>query len=252
MRKKFNREAKDLLNSNIPDTSKFIVDEKRIGKLPVLMQRYLEKTGMMGRDNINTVWLKQKGFLRTSPDRKWFPMTAEQYYHIPAGGFIWYGKMQMMPLITLTGVDKFIRGKGSLDIRLLSLLRVAQATGPEADQGELMRYLSEMIWFPAAFLDDRISWEESDRLIVKASIILGGTKAEGMFHFDENGLIRNFTGTRYRGGKNSVLDSWSTPISEYGKIGDYYLPVKGEATWNLKEGDYSYINLEITDIQYNI
>jgi hypothetical protein len=34
---------------------------------------------------------------------------------------------------------------------------VADAKGKEVDHGEMMRHLSEMMWFPSAFLEDNIS-----------------------------------------------------------------------------------------------
>jgi len=62
----------------------------------------------------------------------------------------------------------------------------------------------------------------------------------------------NFVAQRYFtvNGKYS-LETWSTPISEYGEINGIRLQVKGEGVWKLSSGDFPYIRLEITDIQYN-
>ena len=43
-------------------------------------------------------------------------------------------------------------------VKVASLWPVADASGEQIDPAAMMRYLSEMIWFPAAFLADNISF----------------------------------------------------------------------------------------------
>ncbi len=50
-------------------------------------------------------------------------------------------------------------GEGRMLIKAGSLFTVVDDRGPERDQGSMMRYLSEMIWFPTAFLEDNVSIE---------------------------------------------------------------------------------------------
>lgn len=47
------------------------------------------------------------------------------------------------------------------------------------------------------------------------------------------------------------LERWSTPITEYREINGMMLLTKGEGLWNLSSGDFSYIRVEITHIEYN-
>ena len=47
-------------------------------------------------------------------------------------------------------------------IKAASLVTVADAKGKEIDQGEMVRYLSEMTWFPSTFLEDNVSFEAVD------------------------------------------------------------------------------------------
>lgn len=39
-------------------------------------------------------------------------------------------------------------------------------------------------------------------------------------------------------------------MTEYGTLAGLNLPVKGQAVWNLTEGDFSYIDLEIVELEY--
>ena len=38
----------------------------------------------------------------------------------------------------------------------------ADATGPKVDQGALLRYLNETMWFPAAALSPYITWQDKN------------------------------------------------------------------------------------------
>jgi len=44
---------------------------------------------------------------------------------------------------------------------------------------------------------------------------------------------------------------WLPFGSEYKGINGFRIPTRGEAIWNLDSGDFSYIKVEITDIEYN-
>jgi hypothetical protein len=48
------------------------------------------------------------------------------------------------------------------------------------------------------------------------------------------------------------LQTWSTPIYEYGELAGLMLPVRGGAVWRLPEGDLKYADIAITDLEYNI
>ena len=47
-------------------------------------------------------------------------------------------------------------------VKVASLWPVVDASGAQMTQGEMTRYLSEMIWFPAAFLADNIAFQAVD------------------------------------------------------------------------------------------
>ncbi len=73
-----------------------------------------------------------------------------------------------------------------------------------------------------------------------------------MFHFDERGELKNFEAERYRNEDGQfVLDKWSTPITEYKEINGIRIPSKGNAEWNFSSGDFRYIEVEFTDIEYH-
>jgi hypothetical protein len=116
-----------------------------------------------------------------------------------------------------------------------------------------MRYLSEMIWFPTAFLGDNVSFEPVDDRSARVTLTDRGTTASATMFFDERGKLIDLVAERYRiveGG--SALERWSTPVDEYGERAGLRLPVRGRAVWKLADGDVEYIDVSATEVQYNV
>jgi hypothetical protein len=79
-------------------------------------------------------------------------------------------------------------------------------------------------------------------------------KVSAIFSFDNDGRITNFVAERCRSDDKGrlVRTKWSTPISEYKQYDNgMRLPSKGEAVWHLDSGEYSYIKIEVTEIEYD-
>ena len=230
-----------------------IVTEEDIKGLPKPVQRYLNYTQIIGKEKIRTVRLRQKGFIRTKADQDWMPFEAEEYYTTDPPAFIWYASIKSGPFPLIKARDKFYEGKGNMLVKLLASIKIADARGYEMDQGTTVRYFNEIFWFPTAFLSDYIRWEAIDSNSAKATMSYKGVKASAVFHFNEEGELTNFNAERYREFDGQyTMDEWSTPLKEYKEINGRRIPVKGEAVWHLKSGDFCYIKVELTGIEYNI
>ena len=179
------------------------------------------------------------------------PTEAEQYFTITEPGFIWKAKVKMAPLLYFAGRDKYSEGRGNMLIKLLSLT-VVDARGKEMDQGTLLRYLGEMVWFPTAALSNYIKWEDIDSNSARATMSYGGVTAAAMFEFNEKGEVINFVCERYMTVNDRYnLETYSVPLKDYKEFNGIRIPTKGEAVWNLKTGDFSCYQFEITEIEYN-
>ena len=228
------------------------ITEADLAGLPEPLRRYLAQTGVIGRPRISTVRLKQEGFFRTKPEQNWMPMRAVEYYSVDPPAFLWHGKISMLPFLSIQARDRFDAGTGQMLIKLLAFT-LGDARGPELDQGALVRYFNEMMWFPTAFLSESIEWEGLDANSVKGTINIGGTSASAVLHIAESGQLANFIADRYMAtGDTFSLESWSTPIDDYAEMQGLRLPVSGEGVWHLGAGDFSYIRLRVTEIEYDI
>jgi len=231
---------------------KRLVTADMLQDLPEPVQRYMAYTGVVGSPWINTVRLEQVGRFRLGRDRPWMPMRAEQYYATDPPGFLWKARFKMAGMWLLSAQDRYQEGHGHMSGKLAGLFTVFDMRGEKLDQGTRMRYLSEMIWFPTAFLGENITWQAVDNHSAQVTFTDSGNSVSAHMTFDEAGRPINFIAQRYRevGGEFS-LDPWSTPIEGYGVRAGLNLPVRGQAVWNLPSGDLPYWDGEITEVEYN-
>jgi len=231
-----------------------VVTEEDIRDLPEPVQRYLRYAGIIGRQRAAFVRLKQTGAMRPKPDGKWFPLKAEEYYTVDNPGFVWRGRMAISPLISAEAQDMYLNGQGNMHVKLMSAINIVNAKGKDMDEASLMRYFNEMQWFPSSLVSGNVKWEAIDANSARSTLTDRGVTVSALFCFDKEGKITNFIAERGRstdGGK-VVRTKWSTPISEYGTYGNgLRLPIKGEAIWHLDSGEFSYIKLEITEVEYD-
>jgi len=230
-----------------------LVTEGMLRSLPEPVRRYLTYTGIVGRPLVGTVRLTQAGRMRPNVGQPWFPIRAEQHYSVRPPGFVWNAALRAGPVPLVRARDQYREGSGNMLITAAGLFPIAEATGPEMDQGAMMRYLSEMIWFPAAFLGNNISFEAVDDRSARVTLTDHGRTASATLFFDEVGRLVDLVAERYRtvdGGY--VLERWSTPVDEYGELAGLRLPVRGRAVWKLADGDLVYIDVTVTELEYNV
>lgn len=220
--------------------------------LPGPVQRYMNFTGVLGKAWIHTVRLNQTGRFRTAADRPWMSMRAVQTYTIEPPSFTWEASFKLFGLPLLRAVDQYASGHGHMLGKLAGIYTLFDERGEELDQGAMLRYLSEMIWFPIAFLHENITWEAIDDGCAQVTLTDGEESVSGKLIIDSEGRPINFSAMRYREDKgNYSLDAWSTPITDYDERAGLMLPVRGQAMWHLETGPLCYIELEIGEIEYN-
>lgn len=225
-----------------------IITEAQILNLPEVMQRYLRYAQVVGKEPIHTVRLKQRGMYRTKPGQKWLPFVAEQSFTADPPAFRWQMSSQLFPLVSLSVTDQFAEGRGSLHIKLWSRITLANARGPEIDEGELQRYLAEMAWFPTAYLSTAIAWRAIDAQSAQATLQEAGVT----LHVNEQGQLTHLTTERYREERGRYqLESWTGQFNDYREVNGIYIPTRFEITWRLASGDFTWMRGELTEIEYN-
>lgn len=232
------------------------VNRQMLAQLPPLVQKWMQAAGVPGQEMIQTVHLYQSGQMRTSPEGNWMPVDAEQWFTVQPPAFIWTADVGGSGLMQFRGRDMYQEGSGQMLIKAYSLLPVVDVAGtPEISQGTLVRYLSEIIWFPSAALAPYLRWEQLDDRQVKATMKYGDISAHGVFSFDENGRLISFEAPRYYDRPDgATLENWHIAIESgsYITFEGIEVPTRASVTWKLEDGDYTWYKLEITDIAYDV
>lgn len=247
---KVKKEVKELFNG-VENKNEIITKEDLAG-LPACVQRWLEYSQVLGKEEIVAARSKQSAVMRTEAGKPWMPTEAEQYFTVQEPGFIWKAKIKAAPLVHIAGRDMYYEGRGNMLIKVLSLVTVADARGKEMDQGTMLRYLAETVWIPSAALSSYIEWEEIDANSAKATMSYKGVTASGVFTFNDKGEAVNFVAERYMDVKGKyVLETWSIPMGDYKEFSGIKIPTKGQVTWKLKTGDFNWYNFQIKEMEYN-
>jgi hypothetical protein len=230
-----------------------VIRENDLGDLPGPVKNWLRKSGAVGRSSISIGKVTQKADMKMKPEQAdWMSATATQYTTIDIPAFIWIVEVKMNSLLSAVGRDKFENGKGEMLIKLNSLLSVVHEKGEKIDEGSLQRYLGEMVWFPSLALSPYIRWEPIDDSAAKATLTYKGTTGSGTFHFNSRGEVTAFSALRYKGNESTAKrHEWIMNITDYKSFEGIKVPCKMTATWKMDGGDWTWLRLEVTDIQYN-
>lgn len=250
---KIKKESEDIILENRYFDKKVITKSELIS-LPEIVQLWLINSETLGKEVAETVQLKQTGMMRTKPNGKWMPFKATQYFNTNDPSFVWSTTVDAMPVISMIGRDKLENGKGEMLIKLGGLFPVVNVSENEkVNSGTMIRYLSEICWFPSAALKDYITWEAVDSNSAKATFSHNNETVSGIFTFTENGELLNFEAKRYYGGEeDSKLETWLVKTETFKEFNGIKIPNKSTVTWQLDDGDFHWLTVEVTEIEYNI
>lgn len=251
MKRTYTAEVKQMLPQP-GSANNTILTQQMLTPLPPVVQKWLRRSGVVGRENIQQISLQQTGEMMTKQNGSLIPFTAEQYFTTDKPSFNWRTTIRPSPVLLMTGRDKYENGKGHMLIKAYSLFPVVNAKGKEIDQGSMLRYLAEICWFPSAALSKHIHWEAVDSVSAKATMSYGGITASGVFIFNNDGDMLSFEADRYYVvNKNTTLEKWLISCKSYTVFNDIRIPSQCEVTWKLKAGDYTWLKVTITGIVYN-
>ncbi|WP_363465123.1 DUF6544 family protein [Halogeometricum borinquense] len=246
------KRIEDLLSAAKP-TSKLTYQREDVEHLPEPVKRYFEAVLEDGQPRVRAARLSQRGEFRFGGrSGSWKPLRATQYYTVDPPGFVWDADIEVLPFVSVRVVDAYERGRGSLRAMLLSAFSVANALPGEAmNEGELLRYLAEAVWFPTALLPgEHVEWEPIDEYAARATIEDRGNTASLVFHFDDEGLVRRVSAAeRYRQEDDS-LERWTGYFSEYEWHDGIRIPTEASVEWTLPSGDMPYWRASIESVGY--
>lgn len=248
------RKDRTVLMDNSENNEGRLVTSTDIVALPLIVQKWLTNSGVVGKPFVSDVHLVQELDLKLKPaQKKWNPGVAEQYFTIQPPAFNWYISTKSNTFISVTGRDQFVNGKGEMSIKLFSLFPVVSAINHnKLDEATLQRYLSEIVWFPSAALSPYVKWEYIDSSSAKAIMEFNGTIGSGIFHFDNNGQFKEFVTMRYKELDDKEPTQWRVTASKTEERNGVKIPTECEVTWDFKNEQWTWLKLKIKHIKYNV
>jgi hypothetical protein len=231
-----------------------VITEQMLNPFPTPIQQWLKNIGIVGKENIHSVYFKQKGLMNLKPSQtKWFNAEAEQYVTTAKPAFLWKVKMKMAPFITVAGRDLFMDGKGQMLIKIASLFTVVNVSGnKKVDQSTLQRYLLELPLYPTAALCSYITWENIDEFSSKATMSYNGVSGSAIFSFNRNGDLEKISAFRFKeSDENAELIECIGEIKKNMIVNGIKIPTKIDISWMLEEGKFTWYTLEIFNVKFN-
>jgi hypothetical protein len=221
--------------------------------LPDPVRRYLRHAICEGTPATGIVRMEHGGLFRTKPGR-WFGIRGRQYFTAGNPGFVWDATIRPVPLIWIAARDCLIHGYGKMLVKLFSVFTIANASGPEIDQGSRLRWLAECPWFPYAFVGEHIHWEAINARSARAILRCDGLPASAVFEFDEEGKVYCMRAQRYRdlGAGKTVITPWGGEYSNYRDFGGFRVPATVEVSWELETGTFTYARFEVESVEYDV
>lgn len=250
--KRVAEDVQRLFSSAGTGTETMIITEADAAELPPTVQKWLKYSQVIGKEEIRTVRSQQKAKLRLKPEGSWMSAQANYYHSALEPGFVWQAKIKAAPFIHIAGRDMYQDGRGNMLIKIQSMKTVADARGPEIDQGSLLRYLAEAVWYPTFALSKYVTWDEVDPHSARATMSYKGVTASGVFKFNDRGEVTSFEAERYmeRQG-NYSLAIWSVLMTDYKEFDGILAPSRGEVVWKLKSGDFNWYQFEVEQLEFN-
>lgn len=231
-----------VLSSSKPEKSTFRKGD--IESLPPVVKRYFSLVLTDGQRYIESVSLQHSGTFRADLDGRWMNIRGKQVFTAGTPQFHWTGKTALF-----TASDSFTGGKGELRVYLFGSFPIVRTKGPATDQGELLRWLGESVWFPTNLLpSDYLHWSFIDEKRALLVFTFDDLELKYIVTFNERGEICRFETQRHMGDEG--LHTWIGKVGDYRKVDGMLIPMHLEAAWVLNGKELPYARFDIEKITF--
>lgn len=231
------------------------VTEADLGPLPEPVQRYLRLTGAVGQPHVQHFKATWKGRIRATAQDPWMAFTAEQH-NFPGEPARFFSMDATRAGLPVDVFHAFQEHSATMRVRLLSVIPLVDAKGPEMDQAETVTLFNDLcLLAPGALIDPEIRWEKLDAHSVRAHYTVGANTISAVLDFNEAGELVDFVSDdRFAvssDGTQFTRTRWSTPVGDYRSFGARRASTRGEGRWHSPEGEFAYIELELLNLEIN-
>ena len=189
--------------------------EAELEGLPDPVRRYFEAAVVQGTPLATSAHLRMVGSIKLG--ERWAPFRARQI-EAPHHGFAWSARAGL-----IVGSDRYADGHGAMNWRVLGLVRVMHADGPDISRSAAGRVGAEAVWVPTALLPRfGVTWTATDPHHVTASYRLDEVDIELHYTLGDDARVRSV-----------VFDRWGDPDNT-GTLGQALVRVRGDRPLDLR------------------
>jgi hypothetical protein len=234
------------------------VSEADLARLPGVAQRYLHAMGVVGQPRAWSFRARYTGWLRLRPAGPRMPMQVWQYNNGLSPARLLRMRLRLAGVLSMTGWDTYLHGRGRMHGKLLGLVSVANGNGPRFDVSELVSWLNDAVLFaPSMLLNSATTWTAtSTDDTFDVAVTDAGHRVQARVTLDADGRPRRFSTTDRWAAlpEGLVRAQWLTPVIGWQVADGRPVPTGGDAIWQLPDRPFHYAHIDIpTDgIDYNI
>ena len=232
-----------------PATQTF--DPAALATLPQAARAYLSHAIARGAPLATAVRLRMHGRIRIG---RWHAFTAEQVI-VGARATVWCASVRVFGL-PLRGYDRLVDGEGAMRWRLLGIVPLIRASGPDITRSAAGRVAGESIWLPTALAGGNVAWHDGSGGVACARLDVAGHATELALALD-NGRLRTVSFARWGnpGGGAFREARFRALVDEEATFGGCTIPVRLRAGWHFDDPDRfeargKFFDVEIDDAVY--
>ncbi|MBC7447441.1 MAG: hypothetical protein H7330_05225 [Hymenobacteraceae bacterium] len=221
-----------------------VYQPEQLAGLPPPVQRYFRRVLRPGQPYLRSVRLRHDGQFRAGLNQGWMPITGEEYFRADAPGFVWVGTTA-----SFTACDQYVAGRGARRAWLLGALPVVRGQGAVYDQGELLRWLAESVWFPTSLLPGaHVGWSPIDDRSATLTLSDHRLTVVCVMHFNAEDEIGR--GEMYRARYTTYSDRWVARYAAYREWHGVRIPTQAEVTWEIDGVEHPYARFTVRVLDY--
>ncbi len=163
-----------------PATDSF--DPTRLSGLPEPARRYLEHSVRPGTPLATAVRLRMHGEIKL---KRWYPFSAQETV-LWGRGMVWRANVRVHG-IPILGADRLLDAEAAMRWRLLGLIPVVGAEGPDIAKSMAGRVNVESLWLPSVLCRGDVVWNQAGESSARATFTAHGEISEILLAIDPAG-----------------------------------------------------------------
>ena len=232
----------------IPPAGAVFTDQELAG-LPEPVRRYLRAAIAVGTPLASSARLVQRGSIKLG--KRWLPFRARQVL-APHHGSVWAARVAGV----MTGSDQYADGEGRMRWKLLGLIPVMRADGPDTSRSAAGRFGGEAMWVPTTLLPRfGVTWTAESDTHITARFSVDEVGLALRITIAGDGLMRTLEFDRWGDADNSGtsrLHPFGLDVTACGTFGGVTIPRAGHGGWfhgtpRWDEGEF--FRYEITSLE---